>query len=118
MWFGIALVLVGIALIVLLVRRNRADKVDGPGAAHPEVPLPRNPGGTTYRSAAPAGGQVYGQQPPAAPGGYGATPAAPAAPGGYGAAPAARPTGNVYGSQPAGEPPAPDATAVMPRLPD
>ncbi|MCI4064407.1 hypothetical protein MRQ36_18085 [Micromonospora sp. R77] len=111
MWFGIALVLVGIALIVLLVRRNRRDKVDDHAADYPEVPLPRNPGGTTYRSGTPTG-QVYGQQP------------APPTPGVYGATPAPRPTGNVYGApgsaQPGGEPPAAaggDATTVMPRLP-
>ncbi|MFC4148214.1 hypothetical protein ACFO0M_18330 [Micromonospora mangrovi] len=114
MWFGIALVLVGVALIVLLVRRNRTDKVDDHAAGYPEVPLPRNPGGTTYRSATPAtpADQVYGQQPPQP------------TPGVYGATPAPRPTGNVYGApgtgQPGGEPPAPaggDATTVMPRLP-
>lgn len=111
MFFGIALVLVGAALIVLLVRRNRAEKVDDHAAGHPEVPLPRTVGGTTYRSAAPTG-QVYGQQPPIS--------------GGYGGTPTPRPTGNVYGGSPApgrpdGEPPAPagggDATTVMPRLP-
>ncbi|WP_433316663.1 hypothetical protein [Micromonospora chersina] len=103
MWFGIALVLVGVALIVLLVRRNRAEKTDGqPGAGHPPVPLARS--STTYRSGAPAG-QVYGQQPPA---------------------PAPRPAGNVYGApaatadDPDGEPPAAaggDATTVLPRMP-
>ncbi|MFC0028789.1 hypothetical protein ACFFMM_04535 [Micromonospora chaiyaphumensis] len=103
MWFGIALVLVGVALIVLLVRRNRAEKTDGqPGAGLPPVPLPRS--STTYRSGAPAG-PVYGQQPPA---------------------PAPRPTGNVYGAptattdRPDGEPPAAaggDATTVLPRVP-
>lgn len=110
MFFGIALVLVGAALIVLLVRRNRADKADDHAAGHPEVPLPRTVGGTTYRSAAPTG-QAYGQQPPT--------------PGGYGGTPPPRPTGNVYGGSPApgrpgDEPPAPaggDATTVMPRLP-
>ncbi|GAA4569802.1 hypothetical protein GCM10023176_27140 [Micromonospora coerulea] len=107
MYFGIGLVLVGIALIVLLVRRNRAEQGDPRSAGYPEVPLPRNPGGTTYGTPTP---QVYGQPP---------------VPGGYGGAPAARPTGNVYGGPaggppPGGEPPAPaggDATTVMPRLP-
>ncbi|WNM41024.1 hypothetical protein RMN56_06645 [Micromonospora halotolerans] len=103
MWFGIALVLVGVALIVLLVRRNRAEKTDGqPDAGLPPVPLPR--GSTTYRSGAPAG-QVYGQEPPA---------------------PAPRPSGSVYGApsattdRPDGEPPAAaggDATTVLPRVP-
>ncbi|MET8834350.1 hypothetical protein ABZV78_10580 [Micromonospora sp. NPDC004540] len=103
MWFGIALVLVGVALIVLLVRNNRAEKTDGqPGEGHGTVPLPRST--TTYRSGAPAG-QVYGLQPPA---------------------PAPRPTGSVYGApaatadRPDGEPPAAaggDATTVLPRVP-
>lgn len=108
MFFGIALVLVGAALIVLLVRRNRAEKVDdNPG--YPQVPLSRPAGGTTYRSGAPTS-QLYGQQPPT--------------PGLYGGAPAPRPAGNVYGGPASGpgggEPPAPaggDATTVMPRLP-
>ncbi|KAB1139413.1 hypothetical protein F6X68_23715, partial [Micromonospora sp. AMSO12t] len=44
MFFGIAMVAVGILLIVLLFRRSRADKEPAdPG----HVPLPRNPGGTT-----------------------------------------------------------------------
>lgn len=108
MFFGIALVLVGAALIVLLVRRNRAEKVDdNPG--YPQVPLSRPAGGTTYRSGAPTS-QLYGQQ--------------PSTPGLYGGAPAPRPAGNVYGGPASGpgggEPPAPaggDATTVMPRLP-
>ncbi|MFY1598277.1 hypothetical protein [Micromonospora sp. WMMD737] len=103
MFFGIAMVAVGILLIVLLFRRSRADKEPAdPG----HVPLPRNPGGTTYRSgqgpaAAPGPpGQVYGQQPPV--------------PGLYGGAPAPRPAGGVYGSRPA---PAPEATQVVPGAP-
>ncbi|MFD2764176.1 hypothetical protein [Micromonospora eburnea] len=105
MWFGIGLVAVGAALIALLVRRNRADKVEESGA-YPQVPLPRPAGGTTYRSGAVAG-QVYGQQP--------ATPTV------YGGFSSPRPTGNVYGAavanRPGGEPPvAPggDATSVLP----
>ncbi|WP_405092529.1 hypothetical protein OG767_06085 [Micromonospora sp. NBC_01392] len=99
MWFGIALVLVGVALIVLLVRRSRADRTDdGPVVEHPPVPLPRS--STTYRSGAPGPAPtVYGG---------GATPP--------------RPTGNVYGTPPAGSPPAPpadgDATSLLPRMPD
>lgn len=109
MWFGIALVLVGVALIVLLVRRNRAEKADEQVAGHPPVPLPRS-AGTTYRSGAPVG--VYGQPP--------ATPTV------YGGAPSPRPAGNVYGApaapgdRPGGEPPAAaggDATTVLPRPP-
>jgi hypothetical protein len=107
MWFGIGLVLVGVALIVLLVRRNRADRVDEHASAYPQVPLTRSAGGTTYRSGAPAG-QVYGQQP---------TPTV------YGGNSSPRPVGTVYGapsaSQPAGEPPAAaggDATSVLPHV--
>ncbi|KKK06247.1 hypothetical protein [Micromonospora sp. HK10] len=109
MWIGILLVLVGAALIVLLVRRNRADRTDEPATGHPPVPAAGGTGGTTYRAGAPAG-PVYGQQPP--------TPRV------YGA-PAPRPAGNVYGAPaptggPGGEPPAPaggDATSVLPRPP-
>ncbi|WP_116504179.1 hypothetical protein [Micromonospora sp. B006] len=112
MWFGIALVLVGAALIVLLLRRSRADRTGGgPVAEPPPVPLPRST--TTYRS--------------------GATGPAPTV---YGGAPAPRPAGNVYGAPASGPtppapsptppapgpmPPAPaggDATSVLPRLPD
>ncbi|MGK5676346.1 hypothetical protein ACSNOB_26325 [Micromonospora sp. URMC 106] len=99
MFFGIAMVAVGILLIVLLFRRSRADKEPADDLTH--VPLPRNPGGTTYRSAqGPAAapipsGQVYGQQPPT--------------PGVYGGAPAPRPAGGVYGSRPG-----PEATQVVP----
>ncbi|MFE9688693.1 hypothetical protein [Micromonospora sp. NPDC005806] len=108
MWIGILLVLVGAALIVLLVRRNRTDEADE-RAGYPQLPVPRSTGPTTYRPGAPAG-QVYGQQP--------ATPTV------YGTS-APRPTGNVYGApaadgRPGGEPPAAaggDATSVLPRPP-
>ncbi|SCF35710.1 hypothetical protein GA0074695_6024 [Micromonospora viridifaciens] len=110
MWFGIGLVLVGAALIVLLVRRSRADKVDEHAAGYPQVPLPRSAVGTTYRAGAPVG-QVYGQQKPPTPTVYGGT-SSP------------RPAGNVYGTpaagRPVGEPPvgpAGDATSVLPDLP-
>ncbi|MGN9764486.1 hypothetical protein ACTMS2_04875 [Micromonospora sp. SD12] len=102
MFFGIAMVAVGILLIVLLFRRSRADKEPAGDPGH--VPLPRNPGGTTYRSGqgptvAPGPpGQVYGQQPPA--------------PGLYGGTPAPRSAGGVYGSRPT-----PEATQVVPGAP-
>ncbi|MEU3452774.1 hypothetical protein ABZ671_04105 [Micromonospora sp. NPDC006766] len=108
MWFGIGLVLVGVALIVLLVRRNRTDRADEHADAYPQVPLARDAGGTTYRAAAPAAaGRVYGQKPP--------TPTV------YGGGSSPRPTGNVYGAaaanRSAGEPsaaPGGDATSVLP----
>ncbi|MFC0007447.1 hypothetical protein [Micromonospora siamensis] len=133
MLVGLALVLVGAGLIILLVRRSRADRaaVEEPAAADPSpwsgAPLPRSAGPTTYRAgggSAPApSGQVYGQ-PPAPSGGV------------YGA-PAPRPTGGVYGTGATPAPPAAptppvqggpgtpppdaasggDATTVMPRLP-
>ncbi len=55
MWFGIGLVLVGVALIVLLVRRNRADRADEQAVAYPQVPVARGAGGTTYRAGVPVG---------------------------------------------------------------
>ncbi|MEV0805209.1 hypothetical protein [Micromonospora sp. NPDC050200] len=142
MWFGIAMVAVGAGLIALLIRNNRKDR--GPAderPAYPGVPLPRNPGPTTYRS----GGGVPGATPTSSGPGYGQH-AAPARPGGlYGGAgsyptvaPAPRPAGGVYGAPtsapPAATPPAPerptsappgppsaapggDATTFMPRLP-
>ncbi|MGW4497196.1 hypothetical protein ACWENR_01050 [Micromonospora sp. NPDC004336] len=106
MFFGIAMVAVGILLIVLLFRRSRADKE--PADDLSRVPLPRNPGGTTYRSArGPAAaptppGQVYGQQP---------------APGVYGTTSAPRPTGGVYGSRPGGDAPAPPPASAPPGAP-
>ncbi|MFI7212106.1 hypothetical protein [Micromonospora maritima] len=121
MWFGIGLVLVGAALIVLLVRRSRADRPDaGPAADHPPVPLPRS--STTYRSGAPAPTPtVYGGATPPRPTGnvYGA-PAAPASPAPGGAVPAPVPPA-PGGVVPAPVPPAPDggdATSVLPRMPD
>ncbi|WP_089157077.1 hypothetical protein [Micromonospora sp. NBS 11-29] len=94
MWFGIGLVLVGAALIVLLVRRSRADRSDGgPAAAdQPPVPLPRS--STTYRSGTPG----------PAPTVYGGGTAPP------------RPTGNVYGAPPPSG--VEDATSRLPRMPD
>ncbi|SCE79011.1 hypothetical protein GA0070607_1610 [Micromonospora coriariae] len=107
MFFGIAMVAVGLLLIVLLFRRSRQDRKPADGLSGP---LPGNPGGTTYRSgsgplAAPGQpGPVYGQQAPS---------------GGYTAVPAPRPaTGGVYGARPAGPPSPPDATQAMPGTPD
>ncbi|WBB64869.1 hypothetical protein [Micromonospora sp. WMMD812] len=95
MFIGLALVVAGALLIVLLVRRFREDKAstDEPGALG-------DPGGNTYRSAGGASGgpgwpgQVYGQ-PPAAGGTYGAP----------------RPAGGVYGARPDA---APDPTRPLP----
>ncbi|MGC4805026.1 hypothetical protein [Micromonospora sp. DT233] len=124
MLVGIGLFVVGAGLIVLLVRRSRADREpadDDPGAYRP---VPRNPGGTTYRSGgqppAPPASGVYGR--PAAPGSgavYGARPgpAAPPGAGGYGGGPPRPPAPGPGGP---GQPPAGggDATTIMPRLPD
>ncbi|MGQ5260218.1 hypothetical protein ACTWLT_05620 [Micromonospora sp. ZYX-F-536] len=103
MFFGIAMVAVGLLLIVLLFRRSRQDRTPTDGTPGP---LPGNPGGTTYRSGggSPAvpgqTGGVYGQQPQ---------------PDLYGTVPAPRPaTGGVYGARPAGAAPTPDATQPMP----
>ncbi|MEH1165575.1 hypothetical protein V6V47_09330 [Micromonospora sp. CPCC 205539] len=106
MFFGIAMVAVGLLLIVLLLRRSRQDRSP---ADEPRGPLPGNPGGTTYRSgggspAAPTQpGPVYGQQPPT---------------GGYGAVPTPRPAaGGVYGARPSVPTSTPDATQPMPGAP-
>ncbi|WP_431879374.1 hypothetical protein [Micromonospora marina] len=111
MWFGIGLVLAGAALIVLLLRRNRADRTgDGPDAGPPPVPLPRST--TTYRSGAPgAAPTVYGGATPPRPAGnvYGAPAPAPASP-----APSGTDATGVLPPPPAGG----DATSVLPRLPD
>ncbi|MGN9808097.1 hypothetical protein ACTMSW_01890 [Micromonospora sp. BQ11] len=90
LFFGLAMVAVGLVLIVLLVRRFREDRAQTKG---------RRSGGTFGAGRGPAGPVqpgVYGQQQP------------PAQPGVYGA----RPTGGVYGARPAA--PA-EATQVMPR---
>ncbi|WP_431942503.1 hypothetical protein [Micromonospora marina] len=111
MWFGIGLVLAGAALIVLLLRRNRADRTgDGPDAGPPPVPLPRST--TTYRSGAPGPAPtVYGSATPPRPAGnvYGAPAPAPASP-----APSGADATSVLPPPPAGG----DATSVLPRLPD
>ncbi|TDB75808.1 hypothetical protein [Micromonospora sp. KC723] len=142
MWFGVALVAVGVGLIALLIRNNRKDRAwveerSGP----PAVPLPRNPGPTTYRSrgglprATPAPtARVYGQQPAAAPTtqAYGQQPApAPRVGSLYGSAgaypavtPGDRPAGGVYGapaalarSHPAPSGPVPPPVASGPTVP-
>ncbi|WP_435123184.1 hypothetical protein [Micromonospora tulbaghiae] len=113
MWFGIGLVLVGAALIVLLLRRNRADRTGGGNAADlPPVPLPRST--TTYRSGTPGPAPtVYGGGTPPRPAGnvYGAPASAPAS-----AAPAGADATSVLPPPP--PPAAGDATSVLPRLPD
>ncbi|MGN9890174.1 hypothetical protein [Micromonospora sp. L31] len=144
MWFGIALVAIGAGLIALLIRNNRKDRGPAGEQAYPVVPLPRNPGPTTYRSGGGVPGatpaptpQVYGQQPgPARPsglyGGAGAYPTIPPAPrpsGVYGA-PTSAPPAATPPAPPAATPPAPqrpatppaappdgEATTFMPRLP-
>ncbi|MEU8070551.1 hypothetical protein AB0B20_12405 [Micromonospora sp. NPDC049151] len=113
MWFGIGLVLAGAALIVLLLRRNRADRAGGGAdAGLPPVPLPRST--TTYRSGTPGPAPtVYGGTPPPRAAGnvYGAPAPAPAPP-----APAG---GDATIVVPPPSPPAGgDATTVLPRLPD
>ncbi|MFC0508149.1 hypothetical protein [Micromonospora costi] len=98
MFVGLALVAVGALLIVFLVRRSRQDKAS---AGESVLPLPGNPGGTTYRAgggvpAAPVQpGPVYGQ-PPATGGVYGV--------------PSPRPSGGIYGARP-------DATRPLPGYP-
>ncbi|WP_328423741.1 hypothetical protein OG470_12195 [Micromonospora sp. NBC_00389] len=106
MFFGIAMVAVGLLLIGLLFRRSRQDRTPTDGALGP---LPGNPGGTTYRSGggsptAPGHpGPVYGQPQPAD---------------GYGTVPSPRPAaGGVYGARPADPAPTPDATQPMPGNP-
>ncbi|MBX7269006.1 hypothetical protein KIF24_25255 [Micromonospora sp. Llam7] len=99
MYFGIAMVAAGALLIGLLLHRSRRDR-KGSGDKF-EFPVPRNPGGTTYRSGGgapippgpggvpvPPTGQVYGAGRPGTPGVYGGTPAP-------------RPSGGVYGARPA-----------------
>ncbi|MEU1889058.1 hypothetical protein ABZ491_26665 [Micromonospora rifamycinica] len=95
---GIALVVLGAALIALLIFRSRADRAGAePGRAadpgdFPAVPQPRNPVPTTYRSGGavpgpppPPSGQVYGGQQPA-----GQV---------YGGQQSPSPAGQVYGGQ-------------------
>ncbi|GIJ11332.1 hypothetical protein ACFFMR_28330 [Micromonospora andamanensis] len=130
MYFGIAMVAAGALLIGLLIHRSRRDRKDrGRPADGFEIPPPRNPGGTTYRS---GGGQgaaplvpvpgavpvppglgtvpppvpgavpppVPGAVPPVAPGqAYGSS--RPGTPRVYGGAPAPRPSGGLYGARPA-----------------
>ncbi|MEV2240068.1 hypothetical protein [Micromonospora sp. NPDC049891] len=124
MYFGIAMVAAGALLIGLLIHRSRKDRKDrGRPADGFEIPPPRNPGGTTYRSGGgqgaapvvPAPGAapvppVPGAAPVPPPGLGGVPPVAPGQPYGtsrpgtprvYGGTPAPRPTGGVYGARPA-----------------
>ncbi|WP_434742978.1 hypothetical protein [Micromonospora sp. SH-82] len=129
LYFGVALVVLGLGLIVLLIRRSRADRreradqaipsgrpdgIGQPGHQRPPaagpgpVPQPPRARENVYRSGggSPAGRPAGGA--PAASGGVYGRPAGqpapppPASPAGhvYGA-PAARPTGHVYGAPPA-----------------
>ncbi|MGC4894764.1 hypothetical protein [Micromonospora sp. DT31] len=129
MWFGIALVLAGAALIVLLVRRSRADRTDRaggtPGADLPPVPLPRST--TVYRAgtSGPTPTVYGGGVTPPRPAGnvYGAPasgPAVPAPSGPAGSGPAAPAPSDPPPSGSGPKPPAPggDATSLLPRLPD
>ncbi len=140
MFFGLAMVAVGVVLIVLLIRRFREDKKAGPRT-------PPAPG--TYRSAqgpppVPGQpGQVYGQPVtgrPTTPTVYGTPPAQRPTPGLYGAPPEATqamppgstppdaqpapppppapPVPGQYGMPAARPPVEDDRTQYMPRLPD
>ncbi|MFI9527772.1 hypothetical protein [Micromonospora rosaria] len=103
LYFGVAMVVLGLGLILLLIRRSRADrKSTGAAGEHPvlppdgaAIPQPRNPGGTTYRSGGPP---PAGSGPVAPAGGYARPPAPPS--GGLYGSPAPRPAGNVYGAPP------------------
>ncbi|MGC5053530.1 hypothetical protein ACLQ2S_18960 [Micromonospora sp. DT48] len=119
MYFGIAMVAAGALLIGLLIHRSRKERKARRGsAAGFEIPQPRNPGGTTYRSGGQGAAPVV---PPlgAAPIPPGTAPASPPKPAGgaapgqtygtsrpgtprvYGGTPAPRPTGGLYGARPA-----------------
>ncbi|QOC93561.1 hypothetical protein [Micromonospora craniellae] len=138
MYFGIGMVALGALLIGLLIVRSRKDRRQRREGAG--IPLPRNPGGTTYRSGAshvaasvPPGPGA----PPPAPPGRGVPPmppspvppaspgqvygtARPATPRVYGAPASPRPSGGLYGArpepghQPRTTPPAARASAVPP----
>jgi hypothetical protein len=92
MVFGLGLVAVGVALIVLLFRRSRTDRPETDGSSYP--PVPGGAGGTTYRSGNPTSAGGY----PAGSGGH------PAGPTGY-PAPATPARGTVYPSSPRGDGP-------------
>ncbi|SCL35343.1 hypothetical protein GA0074692_4068 [Micromonospora pallida] len=97
MVFGLGLVAVGVALIVLLFRRSRTDRPETDGSSYP--PVPGGTGGTTYRSGNPAGpgGYPAGSSGfPTSAGGY------PAGPTGY-PPPATPARGTVYPSSPRGD---------------
>ncbi|MGW0506469.1 hypothetical protein [Micromonospora sp. NPDC003241] len=125
MYFGIGMVALGVLLIALLIIRSRKDRRQRQDRV--EIPLPRNPGGTTYRSGASHGAApvppgpgapppvppgpiapppgrgvppvLPGPMPPASPGQVYGT-ARPAAPRVYGAPASPRPSGGLYGARP------------------
>ncbi|MDG4793182.1 hypothetical protein [Micromonospora sp. WMMD1082] len=102
MYFGVAMVAAGALLIGLLIHRSRRDRRRSGDRL--DIPPPRNPGGTTYRS---GGGQGAAPVPP----GPGVPPATPpgqtygtgrsGTPRVYGGTPAPRPSGGLYGARPA-----------------
>ncbi|GIJ19690.1 hypothetical protein [Micromonospora lutea] len=118
MYFGIAMVAAGALLIGLLIHRSRKDRKDRRRPTGGlEIPPPRNPGGTTYRSGTGQGAAPVSSAPvppgtvPAPPPDLAGLPPAatgqaygtsrPSTPRVYGGAPAPRPTGGLYGARPA-----------------
>ena len=110
MYFGVAMVAAGALLIGLLIHRSRKDRRRHGEQA--DVPLPGNPGGTTYRSTRSPAPTSSGPDvvPPPAPGQVYGT-GRPPTPRVYGGPPAARPSGGLYGARPAGSG---DQTRAMP----
>ncbi|MEU4569386.1 hypothetical protein [Micromonospora sp. NPDC023956] len=102
---GVALVVLGLGLIVLLFRRSGADRRGGGAATStPVPPLPGSPGGTTYRSggqpgAASAAGTGYGGGPVPGAGHVDDPAGHPVPPGGRAAGPT---RGTVYPGSPRG----------------
>ncbi|MEV6813437.1 hypothetical protein [Micromonospora sp. NPDC051296] len=109
MYFGVAMVAAGALLIGLLIHRSRKDRRQS-GAKH-DIPLPGNPGGTTYRSAGGPGATPVRPGPnatpvPPVPGGTPVPPgqvygtSRPGTPRVYGGTPAPRQSGGLYGARP------------------